>query len=521
MTYLPEWRQKATRRRLELRDQIITADCLKSLKSQIWPKIFSLYFLCCFSNLQDDARKLLETYFAAQPDHDPDSTIPDDGDRKILRLLWKHAEATKPDNILWDILGFDQPQDDPIADCANRRPIEDSYDPHQWRTTEDPRVHADCAILLCRRSAEEGADPGRIVEAFEVLDRMFVPLRGKKLMLCDEDQPYFDTISLYLSLAVRLGALDKARRAVTLAADASFFGLLTDLLSNPLLYELYFGKGGVSRPDTEPLMTEAEASLAVREITEALIQRKHNGPQEPLHGVGWPELLQRFSEAAFKLHKKEYAEIQDPPQQPSDILLPPISQEKLAEVEEKLGPLPADLREMVQIANGFRGAWHLFGGGFAGVDKLEPTPSGDYEIWLGVKQEPRVVARQVIRPDGTIETVETRVFEVGLGPMEGMKAGPVWISWGTEENDDFEHIICPPKTWKKFVESGRAAYGGEYRVTCHAHWIDDDDGWTSMRDWIASETAAMERELKIKAEVGDDGEQDEDEDEDDHEDEDE
>jgi hypothetical protein len=59
-----------------------------------------------------------------------------------------------------------------------------------------------------------------------------------------------------------------------------------------------------------------------------------------------------FPKLPFKLHKDEYAKLEDPPQQPSNLLLPPTREEKLAEVGERLGPLQADLWQMVQIANG-------------------------------------------------------------------------------------------------------------------------------------------------------------------------
>ena len=72
--------------------------------------------------------------------------------------------------------------------------------------------------------------------------------------------------------------------------------------------------------------------------------------------LGWRELLRRFSEAAFTVYRKQYRRLENPP--------------RTAEVEERLGPLPADVRAMAVVANGFRGLWHTFGGGFHGVDKF-------------------------------------------------------------------------------------------------------------------------------------------------------
>jgi hypothetical protein len=68
-----------------------------------------------------------------------------------------------------------------------------------------------------------------------------------------------------------------------------------------------------------------------------------------------------------------------------------------------------------------------------------------------------------------------------------MNAGPVWIGSGTKENDDVEHVTCPPETWRRLVQSSRTTYSYEYRVT--------------------------ERQSEIKAEEEDEVERDEDEDE--------
>jgi hypothetical protein len=51
--------------------------------------------------------------------------------------------------------------------------IDDSYDPHQWKTSEDPWTHAICARLLCRVPEGQVADRVAISEAFEAVDRLF------------------------------------------------------------------------------------------------------------------------------------------------------------------------------------------------------------------------------------------------------------------------------------------------------------------------------------------------------------
>jgi hypothetical protein len=216
--------------------------------------------------------------------------------------------------------------------------------------------------------------------------------------------------------------------------------------------------------------------------------------RESLDDLGWPELLRRFSEAAFKVHAEEYEEMEDPPEKPSDILLPPIAAKKLAEVEYNLGTLPPDLKEMVLVANGFKGGAHFAGGGFAGIDKFEKEPAGDHEIYLGV--EPVHTETQTTRtdPDGTTRVVTVRQISIP-GSETGINWGPVWVGNGTVENDGFYHIICPPKTWKKI--KGGDVKPGEYRVLNYAHWTagPHDEG-SSMRDWIVTMTKELESELK-------------------------
>jgi len=118
----------------------------------------------------------------------------------------------------------------------------------------------------------------------------------------------------------------------------------------PVLYEVCLGEGY-----HVPLTSESESEMTVNRIVAALAERNEQGQLEPLKGVQWPELLRRFSKAAFRAYEKAYGELDDPPQKPEDILLPPITHELLTEVEQRLEPLPLDLREMVQIANGTAG----------------------------------------------------------------------------------------------------------------------------------------------------------------------
>jgi hypothetical protein len=472
------WRQKTLQQTLTLRDSILTTSALlQDADLHIWYDIFTLYVLCAFSGLHDKARDLLQAFFDAVPDFEPNPKLPD---KRILASIWKHAEATKPANVPWsDGAAFDTTEydiDDPAFYRFMRWPqflwtpstgvIEDTsrLDVHSWKTSQDHWEHGICARLLCRVPEGQVPDRAAITEAFDALDRLFaLPRSGV-------GEPWVFSqvfpLPVYFALAAGLDKLGPGK-ATEIFEAFIWEGVLVDLMPVPALYEAFLG---VNR--RESLIDESKAIAAVDTITAALSRRRVKGPQEPLHGLGWPDVLRRFSEAAFKVHADEYAELARPPARPSDILLPPITTEKLAETEQRLGPLPPDMKEMVQVANGFRGAWHLFGGGFPGVDTLEVGPCGeDYLYFMG---------------------------DMDLDPSEDAKAAPTWTGYGVEENDDYFFYICPPASWR-LLAGDRSGADGEYRVSHAAHWSDGGDGnWRSMRDWIASETVAMERQLELE-----------------------
>ncbi|KAK4234023.1 hypothetical protein C8A03DRAFT_47555 [Achaetomium macrosporum] len=504
---LLKWRRNTSQMKLQLRDKILTG-ISKCLQENVWHEIFQLYLLGTFSELHDPAKALLEAYFDVQPGFTP---TPGSQDKEILGLLWKHCPSAKPGSIPWDVAASDEDQDDPpeygirnpaffqlhkwtethwISQTDYGKEINDEYDPHQWKISADPWAHAICARLLCRVLEGQVPDRAAVCEAFEAVDRLFtqLPKRGNGMPHC-----HIFHMKVYFALAVGLGERQKARDIFALACTVAEW-CPDELLPIPALYEVYFGgdDDDTSTPSkTEPLITEPAASTTIDILTSALAQRKQNGQQDPLHGIPWPELLRRFSEAAFQVHRDEYAETDDPPQQASDILLPPITPEELAEVEQ---PLPDGL-----IANGFKGAWHFMGGGFPGVDKLCAAPSGEYGIYFDVMPEPKTVVTS---------TGVARVYEIEVGPSTkgaDHDAGPVWVGYGAVENNSFEHVVCPPETWRKLAAKGvMEEFGeGEYRVIHFAYWEGGGHKqYKSMRNWIASETDKMERELELEGEDG-------------------
>ena len=526
----PDTRKKT----LELRDRILQDDNLHCL----WQDVLISSLLLFFSpGGQEPAVQLLEAYFEFCPverngngdllwtNYDP---YPIHEQKALLMML--HHAPRRPTNLPWIDLTDEQLQD-PAFDMTkaeffysgvipwtnvdwiekgtdyarqeNFELIDEGYDSHQWRTSNDPWTHAICARLLCKVPFGQVASREAVEEAYEAVDKLFTQLPKRHSATEEDEWPHCHLfpVKVYFLLAVNLGYREKAREILRLAMMKEEFAL-NDLVEIPAAYEILLAEDKEAEIGTSLVLRE-EVKTMQKELLNACKERKENGQQEPLPGVQWPELLRRFSEAAFKTQSEEFEGIQTndgeeiaPIEQPSDLLLPPISAERLAEVEEQLGPLPQDLREMVLIANGFLGGWHFAGGGFAGVDKLYLEHPSEYEIYLGIEPPAEVTTETITNPDGTTRTVTKHTISIGLDHTSGVEWGPVYASWGTVENDGFHHLICPPETWKK-MRKGEVREG-EYRVCHYAAWTGGADGreWRSMRHWVADMTAEMERELE-------------------------
>lgn len=58
------------------------------------------------------------------------------------------------------------------------------------------------------------------------------------------------------------------------------------------------------------------------------------------------------------------------------------------------------------------------------------------------------------------------------------------------------HLVCPEETWKKVQEAmGNMANKGEYAYLHHAHWTGGGRISRSVREWIASMTVGLERNV--------------------------
>jgi len=484
-------------------------------RSDVWWDIFDLYWRAAFSGHFGEARRLLEVYFGVVgPDFKVANLAGDNGVNRCLATIWAHAPAAKPFNVPAWVAGAGPFTDDEVPEYDISRPEfyekwpekywipsygflkPDKHDPHAWRTSQDHWECAACARLLCRVPQGQVPDRAAIEEAFEAIERLRTQLPCRKPgesegLYSPPDQSEVARIvpdDIYLPFLLGLGLRDRAWEMFCNSEIRNWRRL-------PALYDMCLRQGRYL-----PLIERDDAKSAVDKITAAFISRQENGrfdPLKPLMDLGWSELLRRFSEAALQYHAKAYSRIKNPPRWASDILFPPITPELLAQAEQRLGPLPSDLKEMAQVANGFRGPLHRLGRGFPGLDKFKIEACDSwYENFLTDED------RGLPRPSS-----------------EALEA-PIWIAYvGKGIETAYQHLICPPDTWRKLVGNEHAT-DGEYRVQCQIAWAyrhdwPDTDAFKGVRHWVASETFKMEGRLGRRERGERDEETDEDEDEDD------
>lgn len=474
-------------------------------RRDVWNNIFDLYWRAVFSGHFDEAKRLLTVYFdIVGPDFKIKIDKQPEGENlrnRCLATIWAHAPAAKPTNVpAWVAVArpftsnevpeynifrpefYEKwPEEYSIPSYGIVNP--DKYNAHAWRTSQDHWECALCARLLCRAPQGQVPDRAAIEEAFEAIDRLrthlpcrkpdepvrlYSPPAQSQLVIIVPDH-------IYLPFLLGLGLRDRAWDVFRNGQDQHWHRL-------PALYEICLREGRYL-----PYLERDDAKSAVDKIAAALISRKENGrfdPLQPLLDLEWSELLRRFSEAAFACHATAYSRLRDPPQKASDILLPPITPELLAEVQHRLGPLPSDLRDMVQIANGFRGPLYRLGRGFPGVDKFEIEACDSWQSHF-LTDEDYGLDQGRLLPQASNEVLKA----------------PVWIAYiGKGVETAYQHLICPPDTWRKLAGDEHAE-DGEYRVQCeiawnHRHDVPEGDAFRGVRHWIASETSNMERRLE-------------------------
>jgi len=263
-----------------------------------------------------------------------------------------------------------------------------------------------------------------------------------------------------------------------------------DHFRNPALYEVL--AASMAEPPV-PQYTDGAAKEIEQQICGALAARANNGRMDLIQDIGYPELLRRFSEAAFSAHHKEY--LKAGIKSVAEVLRPPLTAERIAEVEESLeGPLPPDVKEIAMVADGFYGGHRFAGGGWGGIESLWAEDSEDNLTWLGYEQRESVTQCTRTRDDGT--TYEEMV------PIEyddESYLGNVYICEGaTEPNDNYKHLLCPPETWKRFQNArmGTEVPDGEYAIVCFANWTGGGQLYPSMTEWLVGMMMGMEWEVE-------------------------
>ncbi|KAH8812682.1 hypothetical protein F5884DRAFT_878567 [Xylogone sp. PMI_703] len=343
--------------------------------------------------------------------------------------------------------------------------------------------------------------PERMQEALAVAKKLYalpeVPIAewiaqitspsAKRYTAYDPARPVRQSTLLYrrlaIELALRLGEFRTAAALLSQGLKVDGFSLDGSLYHYLLLPGIY---------DALPLLAEGEkqsnpffipkddARVIVGKIIEALEVRATKGRQWELAAdkVGWKELLDRLVVAAWNVYRREYRSMGVV--RADDILYDPATEEEIQRAEEQVGPLPADFKEMVRIANGFRGGYHFFGGGIAGIQSISRCEDGD-----DLEHNMDEFEAQGMRQD-----------EI-TGDMVELQAG--------SECDGFRHFIIPPEMWKANVV-GREVEEGEYQYWHVASWRGGIDRWNSIRDYVASCVEEVE-DMVERGKVGDfDGE---------------
>lgn len=210
-----------------------------------------------------------------------------------------------------------------------------------------------------------------------------------------------------------------------------------------------------------------------------------------LEDASWHELLARFATAAISVYPKAF---RNPViTKPDEMLWPPSAVEDLAETEKRFGePIPRDIKEMSLVSHGFYGGWHFACGGFPGINTFELQPlTEEYDYLLEEYLEPDEDAEAKV--EGDTKEEGKKAEELAL-----KDCGCLWTAMAPAESDGFEHIICPPCTWKK-IRRGRVKEG-EYLYIITTNWNGGIDGCASVRSWVEGMTQAAE-ERREKGEM--------------------
>lgn len=228
-----------------------------------------------------------------------------------------------------------------------------------WRETDDTAMLAMCVRLLAKTTTPGTYPPENLArEALGAAQKLYAtpePPESEGRGKFTRKNAYLLYRRLVVELAIRLGELQTAADIIGqgLVKDGFVHGSdLRDFLLVPGIYDVLplLACGG---KEANPFfISKEDAVVMAREIIAALELRAEHGRQWELHpsNVGWRELLDRLSEGAWKAHNKECRAMGM--KSAKDVLFEPATEEEITAAEEKFGDLPADLKEMVRLANG-------------------------------------------------------------------------------------------------------------------------------------------------------------------------
>ncbi|OBT72484.1 hypothetical protein VF21_08524 [Pseudogymnoascus sp. 05NY08] len=288
-----------------------------------------------------------------------------------------------------------------------------------------------------------------------------------------------------MELAIRLGELDTASEVLSMALRLDGFGSssgasLQDFLFVPGIYDVLplLAKGG---NESNPyFIEEQDADTLVKDIISAVDLRVTKGQQRrlPPREAGWDDLLERLAQGAWTVNSREYKGMGF--ESAADILFPPATEAEIEAVEKDHGELPADFKDMVRIANGYRGGRHFLAGGMTGIQDIAPS-------------------------DSPLEEVEYDFYSRGLKENEGDYSGYILQIEPASECDGYIHFIIPPAMWKANGEE--SVKEGEYQYWYSASWSGLTI-WNSVRDSIVEKVEYIEQLIEEGGREDDDYESD-------------
>ncbi|KAJ5317812.1 hypothetical protein PENANT_c004G10869 [Penicillium antarcticum] len=357
----------------------------------------------------------------------------------------------------------------------DRYGLAEPEDPLIWRETDDPKMLAMCARLLAKTTTPGTYPPqDRMREALAAGQKLYampeIPIEHWLLNRPENSQRQCWLLyrRLIVEMAIRVGEQQTAADILGQALRVDGFangGTLGEFLMVPGIYDVLplLARGG---KETNPFfIPKADAEVMVKKILEALELRAKHGRQWALDEskVGWKELLNRLAEGAFKTHPKEYRAMGV--KTAEEILYDPATEKEIKAAEKKVGKLPDDLKDMVRVANGFQGGWHLFGGGIAGIQHIGFDDGDAENSWDSLTQE----------DDEILDSSDLIELQSG------------------SESDGFYHYYMRPTAWN----DDEKIKDKRYRYWHWAPWMGSIARYNSVRDYVASCVEEVEEMLEL------------------------